>query len=277
MKLYEEPNNNQVNKNFLGVFSLNEDNNGYFSHESPTLNDVLSKNRIIAIALLLLGVVGLSMFAALVQCFIESSNLSKVDANAICLFSAYASIFAIDLIIICCNKNLRQALFSHLFDNIKTMIVFIIICFAAFNFLNYIVSIITNYFTTSSNNNQSEIVALYNSSTRNAILASIMTIVFAPFVEEVTYRVSIFALFKNNKKSKLLAACISSFIFALIHFNFMAVGSEELLNELANLPSYLVAGFAFGYCYLRSENIFTNMSLHIINNLLATIFILSGI
>ena len=89
------------------------------------------------------------------------------------------------------------------------------------------------------------------------ILDSITAIIFAPIVEELAFRGVLFNRLKI-RTGIVPAMIISSFIFA--------IGHE---------PGGITSAFLFGVCmcilYLKTDNILIPMSVHFINNVVATI------
>lgn len=94
------------------------------------------------------------------------------------------------------------------------------------------------------------------------ILDSITAIIFAPIVEELAFRGVLFNRLKI-RTGIVPAMIISSFIFA--------IGHE---------PGGITSAFLFGLCmcilYLKTDNILIPMSVHFINNVVATIMETTG-
>jgi membrane protease YdiL (CAAX protease family) len=92
-------------------------------------------------------------------------------------------------------------------------------------------------------------------------LPSVLAFVIAgPIVEELTYRWGLFAAI--YRKNRLLAYIFTFMIFGLIHFNF---ATDNIVNELLNLPFYTLAGILFCYAYER-HGLHVAIYAHIINN-----------
>lgn len=81
-------------------------------------------------------------------------------------------------------------------------------------------------------------------------------IVIAPIVEEVFFRGFLFAGLRQRYTWQK-AAFISSFLFAIIHF------------QLLSFIPLFVMGYAFAYIYHRSNSIWLPISMHVITNGLA--------
>lgn len=86
-----------------------------------------------------------------------------------------------------------------------------------------------------------------------------------PIVEEFTYRVGFFGLFR--KINPILAYVLTAILFGFIHFDF---NSADLVNEFINIPSYIVAGLLLCYIY-DYKGIGASILAHITNNFIGLI------
>lgn len=127
---------------------------------------------------------------------------------------------------------------------------------------NIIINVIINsFYTTSTNQNQSvanDMVIMY------PVLCVFLLGIVGPLVEELTYRVGLFTFLLRTKK--WIAYIVTILIFALIHFNFFAKTSEEWINELLNLPTYIAAGLIMTFIYDKF-GLAASSTAHIFNNL----------
>lgn len=133
------------------------------------------------------------------------------------------------------------------------------------NFATSIIRLITNTKDTTSVN-QAAINKILKSN--YAILMIIPVVLFAPIVEELVFRKSIFGLIKNEK----IALVVSSLLFGLIH----VLGDfNNSVNFIVNLISYSVPGAALGLFYLKSEkNIIAPIIAHSVSNIISIIVVL---
>jgi membrane protease YdiL (CAAX protease family) len=116
------------------------------------------------------------------------------------------------------------------------------------------------------NQNQAAIVLLV----KDAPLLSLVTFgILGPIVEEWTYRLGLFQFLRN--RNRIIAYIVTLTVFGFIHFDFT---SSNLMNELLNLPMYLIAGAWFCFIYDRF-GLKTAMATHITNNLLSVLVILA--
>ena len=93
-----------------------------------------------------------------------------------------------------------------------------------------------------------------------------------PIVEEFTYRVGLYSFFRRI--NKYAAYALTLVIFGLIHFDFSA-GGDAMINELLNLPNYMISGFLLTLAY-EKFGIACAVTAHVGNNLygvVATILI----
>lgn len=111
-----------------------------------------------------------------------------------------------------------------------------------------------------------------------------MTVVMAPFCEELTYRFGLFAA--ARRLNTAAAFVVTILVFALIHFDLAGIiynfdnpdliehaeAMRYLYNELCNIPTYAVAGGVLSYIYYRSGSCAASMVTHAANNLLGFVF-----
>lgn len=168
--------------------------------------------------------------------------------------------------------NILKGLLS--LRNIKTAIVFAMFAYLGSILVNMIVTMI--FGAPDSNANQD---SLNSSFITNPGLVVLLAVVFAPIVEELVFRYSIFR--PLAKKNKILAYLITMIGFAGIHFvSSISVLLVELSNpetastamttflgDLKTLPVYLVGAFVLTLVYDINGNIATSILTHAFYNL----------
>ena len=92
------------------------------------------------------------------------------------------------------------------------------------------------------------------------ILSVITFVLLGPVAEEITYRMGLFAYL--HRYQRWLAYILTALVFGFIHFDY---GSTNYLNELLNMPLYMIAGVIFSYVYER-EGFEVATITHIVNN-----------
>ena len=222
------------------------------------------------IAFFLIGWIGLSLVATIVFIFVElivgpePSEIAKIGANVATNFFAYLITGAI-LIVVRIGDVLKGVLAQ--FKNKHALIDGI-----AYGFLvmgaTAAVTVVVDALRGGAgdiNSNESTIRLMTSA---YPIPLFFMTAIFAPIVEEYTYRLGLFNVL--SRKNRWLAYGVSALVFGLIHVNFEATG-EELINELWNLPSYVVSGLILCRAYEKHKCISTSIIAHAINNGIAII------
>lgn len=123
------------------------------------------------------------------------------------------------------------------------------------------------------------------------VLMIVETALFAPFVEEITYRLGLFESLRRY--SRVLAYVAVTLVFGLIHTasgmiedivsiarattSEAAEAAQKLLwVELLSLPSYMAAGGILAFCYEKNDSFVASFFTHGIYNLVVTlIYIIS--
>ncbi len=127
---------------------------------------------------------------------------------------------------------------------------------------------------TSNDNNQ----AVQTATNSNPYVTFIVTVLIAPIVEEITYRLGLFGVL--HKKNKVLAYLVSALVFALIHTVFIqglfdgrlyfgTLTSTQYLKELLSIPTYFFSGLVFAFLYEKTDSVATSMTAHLSMNLFA--------
>lgn len=111
--------------------------------------------------------------------------------------------------------------------------------------------------------NQQEINTMFKNV---PFITFILTVLYAPFVEECIFRLSLSKLIKNGK----LFIIISGFLFGLLHM----VDKFTSFYDLLYVFQYSALGICLAKAYKDSNNIFVPMSMHFIQNFIASILVL---
>ena len=89
------------------------------------------------------------------------------------------------------------------------------------------------------------------------IYSVITTVVIAPVLEELMFRLNFRKIFKTD----MLFIIISGLVFGMMH---MSIATS--MKELLFIIPYSIPGFIFAYTLKKSNNIFVPISLHIFHN-----------
>lgn len=120
---------------------------------------------------------------------------------------------------------------------------------------NYLISKITNVNLSENEIRVREYIKLF------PIYMTFSTVIYAPIVEEITFRKT----FRNIINNGYLFVIISGIIFGLVH-----IKTGSLQDFLMIIP-YIIMGIDLSYIYYKSDNIFTSMIIHCMHNLVLLI------
>lgn len=93
------------------------------------------------------------------------------------------------------------------------------------------------------------------------------TIIYAPFVEELIFRKSIRDIIEND----YLYVIISGLAFGFVH---TLAGST--LHELVYIIPYGALGSCFALMYVKTKNVYTSMTFHMIHNAIVVFISIAG-
>ncbi len=242
--------------------AFNECPNCHAKNESQDSNfkhiQVLSWPKQIGLFVMGLGgfeLLGLIISAILVKTGLVDKNvgLANMLLNTLCYAILFISLLGI------VNKGIPKLLKS--FKKLEPFIagalcfVFILVTGALYSFILNVAGV-----KIANNDNQQ---AVTNSSNAFPILGYIIFGFIGPICEELTYRVGLFSF--SKRISKWLAYPITIIVFSLIHFNFRAA---SLVNELYNLPYYILAAFALTFTYDKYGFAGSTFA-HVLNNVVS--------
>ena len=143
---------------------------------------------------------------------------------------------------------------------------------------NLLVTLFSFGLDTGVSENQNVINTILANGGVNTVLVAILTVIFAPILEELIFRKSLFGLFKKNTIKTVI---ISAIIFASIHvvpacisLFVQALNDPKLWTdfylEFIYIFAYLGQGFAMSYVYYKTNgNIVPSILIHFFNNLIA--------
>lgn len=217
-----------------------------------------------------IGFLGFQIIALIIQLFIQLINIrnypttdelitfmNSVKVSAAINFSAYF-IVLIALLLVLYKDNLR---ISNCFKDWKIFVgaVIGVIAIYAFNIFYGLILHVLGV-DVSSNDNQSQlesIIAYY------PLLSTLVFGIIGPICEELTYRVGLYTF--TRRINKYVGFAITIVVFTLIHFDYF---SENIVNELLNIPYYAFAAFTFTFLY-EKLGFGASVVSHSINNLIS--------
>lgn len=199
---------------------------------------------IIYISMQLSGIVGVPGVALIFKLLRVNQNLSSPVWLVIKFILAFAAILFV------LRKEFKDLSFSKEYKpfkiSFKWALFGVLLAFLA----QYAAMIIEKLFAVNltSNNTQllTHIIGAFP-------LAIIVSSVLAPAIEEIVFRKILFGYF-HKRFNFLIAAAVSSFIFALAHL------------EPVHILRYAAIGFAFAFLYVKRNNIVAPIFAHVMMN-----------
>ncbi len=269
-----------------------EENKPVYEHKSM-------KRYVISILLLFLFLLVLGSIFIYLSCFIigsiknlntslimESLSKNKDELNAIdknivdaMYFSQGLGNFFTYLILfitisLLLKKDLKEDLFK-LKESPKFYSLYTIIAIISFVVITLLINFLFSKIVSDSDN-QNVIVNILKGN--GCAFMIISTCIFAPVVEELIYRDSIYKLIDNYapKLKLVLFYIISSLAFALPHM-ISSIGKVDFLTYILQLIPYLLCGLMLALIYHKSKfNIYVTILCHMANNIIACIQVFIG-
>lgn len=121
---------------------------------------------------------------------------------------------------------------------------------------NTIVSEFTNMNISNNESNVREYIKLL------PIYMSFSTVIYAPIIEEITFR----KIIKNIVNNEYLFIIVSGFMFGMVHLNM-----NTSINDYLMIIPYIVMGIDFAYIYNKTNTIFSTIGFHMLHNLMLLI------
>lgn len=213
------------------------------------------------ILLFVVGIFGLYIFALIAGQIVKAiPGLNESQANGVSNFITY-SLIAVSMLAIL-NKDLIKL--KYYFKDAKIIIYGIIIGFLLLAIQGGYSNLVNLYYHGPVSDNETSLRSFISYYPAFSI---IFLCFIGPFCEELTYRVGLFGFLSRYK---VLAYIVSILIFAFMHFN---PASENIINELINLPIYLFCGIILTVAYDKF-GLTASLTAHCINNLYSVITIL---
>lgn len=102
----------------------------------------------------------------------------------------------------------------------------------------------------------------------------VQAIIFAPIVEEIIFRG---ILYRHLKKAGrfIIPLLVSTLVFASLHT--LAAVLEQSWSDLWFIPVYAFMGLVLAYTYEKTQNIYSAILLHMINNAISVAFMFLAI
>ncbi len=255
-----------------------------------------------------IGWLGFKVLAQLVQAaMLPLYRMGIIDAglfNCLLMLIVYGLLALTFALFLFFNKKIGKAFLLD-FKDYKAILSGLVVCVVVLFAENLMSSLYSTLCPDiyGANSNQQGLQSYVSSS---PIMLFFPIVLFAPFTEELTYRVGL--VDSAGNKNRWIGIIISAIIFGFIHFSFDSIflcinydqlleaGSTSLiksisetniptyytyqevknmmLNEFLNLPIYILAGFIMAFGYAFTGKISTSITAHFTNNLISYISML---
>ena len=170
----------------------------------------------------------------------------------------YISLFVTILII---NFNYYKKDFKVFIKNINTYLPFILKRYAIMLGIMVLVAIPITYLNSGKVSSNQEI--LNSMFTKTPLLTALLSCIYAPCVEESIFRLNISKIINN----KIIFILFSGILFGALH----VIDKYTNIYDLLYIFSYSTLGICLAKAYKDTNNIFVSMSMHFIQNTLASI------
>ncbi len=170
----------------------------------------------------------------------------------------YISLFVTILII---NFDYYKKDFKVFIKNINTYLPFILKRYAIMLGVMVLVAIPITYLNSGKVSSNQEI--LNSMFTKTPLLTALLSCIYAPFVEESIFRLNISKIINN----KIIFILVSGILFGALHI----IDKYTNIYDLLYIFSYSALGICLAKAYKDTNNIFVSMSMHFIQNTLASI------
>lgn len=162
--------------------------------------------------------------------------------------------FTSSLIFLFIYKDKLKNDLKNIRNDLNTKNIIIIVLFLVLSFISNI--ILVNMLNQEASNQEIAVSMLKSFS----LLGIPAICLFAPFVEEIIYRLP----YKKN----WLSIIISTIVFTFAHI------SNFSLIQMFFLIPYLFLSISFSFAYFKNENIILSTTTHILNNLISVVLLL---
>ena len=197
-------------------------------------------------------------------------NIDLFSNKGLVIYQFVMSLVIFIIMFIAYNKSIKKDL-KEFKKNINKNITYIIKMFVIFMIVKYIVSFISilimtllKFDTSSMTSVNQNLIETYVKT--SPFLMIISTAIFAPFYEEVLFRLGI----KKVLKNKYIFILISGMIFGLMHVFPLEEGVSLTLGIIQSI-TYVTMGMFLSYSYYKTNNIFISVGIHFLNNLLSVL------
>lgn len=249
---------NNIEKNLVNItyqiFAITISLNFFIKNKNKKLNTFKKYIKECRIALLSIIVYSLTSLIELIILYYFKVNIENMSITAKTIYLISCETLIIGIICLINNKTLETNIkdmkinFKNYIDkNIKYYILAI--------FVMMLSNIIINQIYPSIAGNQESII---NTLKKAPIYMFFQSVIFAPIIEEIIFRLSIRRIIKDN----LTFIITSGLIFGGMH----VIGNINNFYDILYIIPYSAPGIAFAYILTKTNNILVPISIHFMHN-----------
>ncbi len=201
-------------------------------------------------------------------------NVELLNNKGLVIYQFVVSFVMFVVLFVVYNNSIKQDMKEFKRD-INKNITYIIKMFILFMIVKYIVSFVSvlimtllNYDTSSITSVNQNLIEAYIKT--SPFLMMISTAFFAPFYEEVLFRMGMKKVFKN----KYIFIILSGMLFGLMHIFPLDEGISLGLGIMQSI-TYITMGIFLSYTYYKTNNIFISVGIHFLNNFLSVLVMIN--
>lgn len=212
-----------------------------------------------------LGIIGLMLLFSSFFFMFFNINTEEISDKSYVFYLTISNLILLAIFVLIYHKTLIsdfKSFFKNFTKNIDTSLKYWSAGFAIMVISNLFITFVLN-----------KTIAGNEETVRNYIdtLPLFMifnTVIYAPIVEELTFRKSI----RDAISNKWIYVITSGLIFGLLHI----MGYITNLYDLVYLIPYGALGISFALLYYKTNNIWSTISMHAMHNFLAVVVYLIG-
>lgn len=225
--------------------------------------DMKMKEKIISIVKAI-GLFLLFFMLSTILVIVFNIDINSLSDLEYVIFTLVCDVIFLTVIALCYNKTLKKdfkPFFKDFGKNFEEAFKYYLVGVGVMIFSNLIITLV---FSGGLSSNESTVRSYIETA---PLLMFLEISLYAPLAEELLFRKSIRECISN----KWLYVFVSGFIFGALH----VVGTEGLIGLLYLIP-YCSLGFAFAYTYVKTDNIYSSISMHFMHNTLTLVLLLVG-
>ena len=199
---------------------------------------------------------------------------SELSVSWKIILELFLAIIILSIVFLLYFKDIKND-FKNFKKKLDKNVTYVVKMFLIFMIVKYIVSVISTLIMMALGYDAASMTST-NQNTIEEFVKSfpwimvVTTSILAPLYEEVLFRLG----FKKVINNKVLFILISGFIFGIMHVFPLTDGVDLLLGIVQSI-SYVTMGIFLAYAYQKTNNIFTSIGIHFLNNFISVLVMIN--